>query len=97
MLSRALKQLRVFHGLKQVELASRLGVSASHVSEIEKGTKTPSLDLIDQYAREFRVPASSILYFSEQLSQPHNGRGAVAEKVLKILEFISFDEKSQNA
>ena len=37
MLSEALRLIRVFHDLKQTELADRLGVSKSYLSEIESG------------------------------------------------------------
>ncbi len=43
MLGEALRLIRVFHDLKQNELARQLGVSQSHLSDIERGEKTPSL------------------------------------------------------
>lgn len=36
MLSEALRLIRVFHDMKQTELAQRLGISKSYLSEIEK-------------------------------------------------------------
>ena len=49
MINEALRLIRVFHDLKQFELAERLKVSKSHISEIESGTKAPSLELIEKY------------------------------------------------
>ena len=60
MINEALRLLRVFHDLKQFEMAEKLGISKSHISEIEKGSKSPSLDLIERYASEFSIPVSSI-------------------------------------
>ena len=90
MMHEALRLIRVFHDLKQVELAERLGVSKSHLSEIEKGSKTPSLDLIERYSREFKLPASSIMFFAEELPQARIGeraRSKIAGKVIDILRF----------
>ena len=46
MLSEALRLIRVFHDVKQNELAERFGVSKSYLSEIESGKKLPSIDFI---------------------------------------------------
>jgi transcriptional regulator with XRE-family HTH domain len=91
MLHDALRLIRVFHDLKQFELANRLGVSRSYISEIEKGTKSPSLELLDKYAVEFGIPRSSILFFAEQLPGAKRGdaaRRSIASKVIDILKFI---------
>lgn len=101
MLNEALRLIRTFHDLKQFELANRLGVSRSYLSEIEKGAKTPSLELLDKYAAEFGIPRSSILFFAEELPGAQRGesaRRAIASKVLNILKFIekrSDDEDAQ--
>ncbi len=93
MLSEALRLIRVFHDLKQGDVAERLGLSKSFVSEIENGHKTPSVDIIEKYAHEFKIPASSILFFSEQLGKPRSksdarAKGAIAEKILSFLQMV---------
>lgn len=99
MLSEALRLIRVFHDLKQFELAEKLGVSKSHVSEVENGNRTPSIDLINKYAEAFSIPASSILFFAENMSDAskvNDTRMFVAGKVLDILRFIE-KKSSQDA
>ena len=95
MLSEALRLLRIFHDLKQNELAERLELSKSYISELEKGNRTPSLEVVDKYSREFNIPVSSILFFSENISQATNGswsaqnaKRAIANKVIGFLQFI---------
>jgi transcriptional regulator with XRE-family HTH domain len=92
MLAEALRLIRVFHDLKQNELADRLDMSASFISEIEKGHKTPSIDIIEKYAKEFKIPASSILFFSEQLEKKggaeNKAKSAIAGKVLNFLQLV---------
>ena len=92
-LGRALKQIRVFHSFKQKDLANKLGLSASYISEIEKGLKEPSLSVIDKYALIFNIPKSSILFFSENIDQPSNFKDSISAKILSMLEFISYDQE----
>lgn len=94
MLHEALRLIRVYHDLKQSELAVKLGMSKSYLSEIERGTKPPSVDLINKYADIFAIPASSILFFAENMDKAatvgaaRQARTYVASKVLKLLQFL---------
>lgn len=92
MLNRALKLLRTYHQLKQIELAKRLGVSNSYLSEIETGLKTPGVDLLEKYGEVFKMPVSSIMLFSETMSSDKTSgerlRVAAADKILRLLEWI---------
>jgi transcriptional regulator with XRE-family HTH domain len=91
MLNEALRLIRVYHDMKQSDVAAKLGVSNSYLSEIEKGRKKPTLDLVEKYSVAFKIPVSSILFFSENLdSTPtfRSARRAVASKVLNLMKFI---------
>ena len=66
-LKKALRLMRLFHDLSQKELAEKLGIAKSYISEIESGKKPPTLKLVYQYAMHFKVSASSILFFAENL------------------------------
>jgi transcriptional regulator with XRE-family HTH domain len=92
MLGDALRCIRVFHDLNQSTAAKRLGISRSYLSEIESGDKEPTLQLIQRYAAIFQLPASSILFFSENLTQPQEhglARRVVAGKVLALMRFLA--------
>lgn len=92
MLNKALRLMRVFHDLTQKELAEKLGISTSHLSEIESGKKTPTLPVLNRYAEVFEMPVSSILFFSENLDSDINtekARTFVSSKVLALLNFIA--------
>lgn len=91
MLSEALRLIRVFHDLKQQELADEIGLSKSYVSELENGKKIPSMDVIQKYSERFGIPASSIMFFAENLENPGKAaktRSAIAGKVLQFLNFV---------
>jgi transcriptional regulator with XRE-family HTH domain len=92
MLYRALKLLRTYHQLTQVELAKRLSISNSYLSEIESGDKMPGLEILDRYSEIFKMPTSSILLFSEAMdgAKPSSKiRVGAADKILRLLEWIS--------
>ena len=94
MINEALRLMRVFHDLKAVELAQQLGISQSYLSEIESGKKEPSLELIGKYAERFRTSPSSILFFSEDLSQTGKRKKI---KDLFRKKTIDFLQKIENA
>jgi transcriptional regulator with XRE-family HTH domain len=90
MYNRALRLIREYHRLSRTELASRLGLSKSYVSELERGKK-PTIDVIERYAETFRIPVSSLLLFAEHSDDPNfpeRTRTFTADKVLKMLEWL---------
>lgn len=92
MLHEALRLIRLFHDISQTELARRIGVSKSYLSEIETGKKQPTLALLQQYSTEFKLPISSIMFFSESLednSFSERTRLKVSQKVIALLNFIA--------
>jgi DNA-binding XRE family transcriptional regulator len=98
MLNEALRQIRVYHDMRQIEAAEKLGVSKSYLSEIEGGHKKPTLDLVEKYAATFQVPVSSIMFFSENLNKTgafEKARGMVAQKILNLLRYL--EEKAGSA
>lgn len=100
MLGEALRLIRVFHDMKQVELAECLGVSKSHISEIENRNKSPSLDLIERYSETFKIPVSSIMFFAEELPHAKTGdkvRSKIAGTVIDILRFVERKADAEDA
>jgi len=100
MLNKILRLIRIYHDLNQTELAERLGISKSHLSEIESGVKTPTLALLEKYSKTFKVPVSSILFFSEVVSsnaQLERARRYFTSKALGLLEFIAARARSAHA
>ena len=92
MINRALKLLRTYHQFTQIDLAKKLEISNSYLSEIEKGDKTPSIELLSKYSSIFQIPVSSIMLFSESMEAKQKPstklRVAAADKILRLLEWI---------
>ena len=102
MLGETLRLIRVFHDVKQKDLAERLGVSQSHLSEMEKGKKPISSDIIKRYSSIFRIPASSIMFFDEERGKSHeprmldNARNFISKKVINYLRLIEDRYEDEN-
>jgi transcriptional regulator with XRE-family HTH domain len=101
MINEALRLVRLFHNLKQNELADGLGLSPSHLSEIESGKKQVTMEILQKYADYFKVPASSLLYFAEHKNnrgeaQPVSPIAVKALKMLDWIETITRDEEGDN-
>ncbi|MCW2351104.1 helix-turn-helix domain-containing protein [Sphingobium sp. B12D2B] len=85
----ALRLLRLYCGYSQVQMATKLGVAQSLISDIESGRKNVTMDLLEAYSEAAGVRMSQLLFFAEEIDgQPIAKRGQliVAEKVLKLLE-----------
>ncbi|WP_081688532.1 helix-turn-helix transcriptional regulator [Inquilinus limosus] len=98
MINEALRLIRVFHDMKQSETAEKLGISKSYLSEIEKGHKIPTLELLSKYSSVFAIPASSIMFFSESMDKGcgfNQARNVVASKIIALMRFL--EERSSHA
>jgi transcriptional regulator with XRE-family HTH domain len=60
-LGRVLAETRERLGLKQADVASRLGLPASHLSKIEKGTRRVDVIELIQLARAMETDAGELL------------------------------------
>ncbi len=65
MLGDSLKLIRKMHSIPAKQLAGKLGISATYLSEIENNRKKPTLDILLKYAECFQVKLSTILFFDE--------------------------------
>lgn len=92
MLNKALKIVREVHRMKQGELAEALGISKSYLSELERGEKKVSLEVLNKYAHTFDVPASTFLSFMEALDGESEARRARARKLLGVLSWTVGNE-----
>ena len=78
-IAEALKLLRVYHGMTQVELAEAFGVSQPYISQFEREYNSVTLKAvyhryaIKRYSDYFNIPVSSIIYIAEHLPLAHAG------------------------
>jgi len=59
-----LKLLRISKGIKQKDLAGKIGVSGEYLRQIESGiAKNPSRKIINDIAKELEIDERDISYF----------------------------------
>ena len=90
----ALRLLRIFNGYKSAELAKKLELSQSYVSELENGKKQPTMEVLDKYAKVFEMKKTTLMLFAESLEGEeikNDKKQRIARagmKLLKILEKV---------
>ena len=90
----SLRLLRIFNGYKSAELAKKLELSQSYVSELENGKKQPTMEVLDKYAKVFEMKKSTLMLFAESLEGEeikNDKKQRIARagmKLLKILEKV---------
>mgnify|MGYP002555581599 FL=1 len=65
-LGKRLRDLRIEHGWKQADLASKLNVSTTVISNYETEVKIPKIDTLCEMARLFGVSTDSLLGVEER-------------------------------
>ena len=94
MINDALKLIRQYHNIDQAQLARKLSIATSYLSEIEAGKKEPTIDLIQKYATFFDGVFGFVGYFSETIAGSQTRSTArlfISKKMLKILKWIAND------
>ena len=75
-----LRELRKKKGLKLVALANKSGVSLAYVSEVERGRKLPSLEILGRIAGALGLTVIDVLDEVEPYNEVQNlssrGRGS---------------------
>lgn len=56
-----LREIRTSRNMTQEELANLAYIDRGHMGHIERGTKSPTLDKIEQISRALKVSPSSLL------------------------------------
>jgi transcriptional regulator with XRE-family HTH domain len=56
-----LRQLRLDAGWTQEQLAEAAGITTTYTSDLERGTKVPSLTIILRISRAFRISTGELL------------------------------------
>lgn len=96
-LGNTLKRLRLIYGYTAVEMSKELGISTSHLSEIENNKKHPSLELLECYASVFGIKKSSILLLAEQLhgAEQNKGHEFIRSLMVGLINSMSSDVEEE--
>ena len=92
LINEALRLLRLYAGLSQKQMAEELGISQSMISDLERGTKSATLEVLERYSDATNVRMSQLLFFAEEIAgEPPQKRGRpfIAGRVLALLESLA--------
>ena len=81
-----LRLLRISFDLSISDLSEKTKISKSYITEIEKGTKTPSEKIIKNYSIGLEIPEDTLNYLLNSYSQKHL---SYQKLLLEILKKIS--------
>lgn len=62
-----IKDMRLSKGISQEQLALETNIDRTYVSDIEKGTRNVSIEIIEKLANYFKVPISAIFLLIEKI------------------------------
>lgn len=79
--SKAIRTLRASKGFSQKKLAFLTELDASYISRIEKGERTPTLDVIEKISKKLEVP----MYLVTLLASEQNDIRGLPEKETKAI------------
>ena len=94
----ALRLVRLYWGYSQSELANKLDVSQSLISEIESKNKNVTIDILSKYSIALNIKMSQLLFFAEELVDEkidRRGKLFVADKVIRLLEAMKSGEPAE--
>lgn len=92
MIADALRLLRLYFGLSQKQVAANLSLSQSMISDLEKGEKSVTMDVLERYSSAFGIRMSQLMLFAEELSDDPvktKGKLIVAPKIISLLEKLA--------
>lgn len=69
----SIKEKRILAGITQRDLARMVGVTGGYISQIENGTKTPSVKTLQKIANALGCPLSLLLTDCEEEGDGKNG------------------------
>jgi len=83
-LGNKIKTLRERQGMKQGDLAEKLGISISHLSNFENGNRIPRLDMFKKLAEVFNIDIKELLDLPAQESQSELSSISLSDEQMDI-------------
>ena len=84
-LAKTLKLMRTYSGMKASDLADKIGISRSYISELESGKKPVTIQILKGYAKALDVPDYVLLVLDEKLRTKKGLEGKIFASVIKTI------------
>lgn len=87
----ALLKARKDRGLRQNEVAKRVKLSQTYLSQIETGGKVPSIDVIETLAKEYNIPFPIMMWHSLTENDVKKGKLDIYRKLKPTVDNLIND------
>ena len=89
-----LKQIRTRFAITQEELALKCNMQPSHIGQLERGIKSPTLETLDKIATGIGISISDLVDFESEIEIPNNF-DEQTNKILARVQKMSRTKKTQ--
>ncbi|MGR5411625.1 helix-turn-helix domain-containing protein [Vibrio astriarenae] len=94
MIAKALRLIRQYHELSRNEASNKLGIPKDTLIKLESGETNATKHVLEAYSNTFDIPVSSLIFFSESLSDRKGKKTKalqrlLAGKALSILDWMT--------
>lgn len=86
-----IQKLRKEKNIRQIELADKSGISQTYLSQIEKGIKIPSIDILEKISLNLGVPYPILSFLSIDRNNVPEGKKEVYDQFQPIINKLIKD------
>jgi transcriptional regulator with XRE-family HTH domain len=94
-LGTAIKLIRTSSGLKQKDIATKLGVTPNYISLVENGSREPSISLLKKLATIFDVPVGLFFLWEGDDASSTKNTGRLRNLLVELEAMYVFAKKSR--
>lgn len=84
-LSEAIRLIRVYSDISQGDMAEKLEIRNTMLSEMEHGRRTITVNTLQQYADLFSIKISTIQAFAEEIKRNKNLKKEIFNEIMKVV------------
>lgn len=92
MIGDVLRNIRLFHKVKIMELSNEFNISQGYLSDIERGVKQPTIEILEMYSKKFDLPLYGIMFLNENIDDPamlSKFKKMVSKKAAQLIDHLS--------
>lgn len=86
-----IQKLRKEKNIKQIELAEKSGISQTYLSQIEKGIKVPTIDILEKVSLSLGIPYPVLSYLSIDRNNVPEGKKEIYDKFEPVISGLIKD------
>ena len=92
MIGEVLRNIRLFHNVKILEFAEEFKISQGYLSDIERGNKPPTIEVLEMYSKKFEIPLYGILFLNENIDDSEalkKFKRLLTKKTAQLIDHLS--------